>query len=132
MPPLPRPSSVTVERDGHLVSAQRRVLPADVVTAVRELQGGRDITVSVEPEGLEERLVLAVEGSRGFLGLERPDGRFQFCPADPAAASHQFLIGGQPTNIEAKYVVELSTAADVVDEWLALGEASSAGSWERQ
>ena len=41
-------------------------------------------------------------------------------------------MGGQLTDIDAKYVVDLSTAADIIDEWLALGEVSSAGSWERQ
>jgi len=54
------------------------------------------------------------------------------CPAEPDVGSHRFLVGGQPTDIEAKYVVELSTAADAIDQWLAFAEESSAGSWERQ
>jgi hypothetical protein len=57
------------------------------------MQRARDVTVSVEPEGLDERVLLAVRGTRVFLGLERQDGLFQFCPADPAATPQQFVVG---------------------------------------
>jgi hypothetical protein len=87
--------------------------------------------MTVKPEGLGERLLLAVEGTQGFLGLERPDGLLQFCPSDPAPGPKRFQVGGQTTDIEAKYLVDLSTAAAIIDEWLTLGEMSSAGSWER-
>lgn len=132
MPPIPRPSSVSVERGGELVSRRRGVQPADVVTAVRELQGGRDITVSIEPDGIEERLIVALDRTCGFLGLERPDGIFQFCPAVSATNSREFLIGGQPTEIEARYVVDVVAVSDVIAEWLSFGETSSLGSWQRQ
>lgn len=132
MPSVQRPLTVRVEREGRVVSSRQLSSPTEVVRAVRELLGQRDVTLSVEPDGLGERVLVAVDGARCFLGLERSDGIFQFCPADPAAESHQFQVGGQPTDIEARYVVDHGAAPGVIEEWLARGEASSAGFWERQ
>jgi hypothetical protein len=87
----------------------------------------------VSPEGSDERLMIAVHGTHAFLGLERRDGLFQFHSSDREAkdGTSFFVIGGQGTRVESRYVLDVGSAALVVEEWLR-GESSALGVWERR
>lgn len=111
---------------------RENVPPEIVAQVVRELTGRRDVTVSIVPEGVEERLLVAVDGQLAFLGLERPDGLLQFAIHEQGPTPRPFTIGGQESDIESSYLLDLETAASVVEQWLAHGEQSSIGHWERQ
>lgn len=120
---------------GGETSDPRTGLSADAVArTLLDLGGTRDFTVTVSPEDVDERLLVAVDGSHAFLGLERPDGLLQFVVNghDVESATHPFTIGGQQSDIESRYLPELPTAAAVVKEWLDGGEPSAHGHWERQ
>jgi hypothetical protein len=128
-----RPTSFHIERD-HEVGPPTTGLSDEAVAAVvRDLQGERDATVMVSREGLDDRLMVAVSDDRVFLGLERPDGLFQFAEANNVSEGTQsFIIGGQEAEIEKRFLVSVDTAVAVVREWLDRGEDSSIGRWERQ
>lgn len=124
--------TLTIERAGQ-AGAPRGGLSADeIAKAVEEVSGERDTTVFIQPNGLDERVLVAVDKTRAFIGLERPDGLFQFARRDAGSTTTPFTIGGQEADIEDRYVVDLATAASVVREWLVAGEESSRGTWERQ
>jgi hypothetical protein len=129
-----RTATVEVERLGEASPPESGMSPEAIPHALRALEGSRDVTMIISPEGVDERLMAAIDGSRAFLGLERPDGLFQFVPRghDSQERTTGFRIGGQSTDIEGKYVLDLPTAALVVAKWLDEGEASSLGAWERQ
>jgi hypothetical protein len=126
--------TVVVEHGGETSSPRSGLSPEAAAQAVRDLDGSRDVTVTISPEGLDERLLVGVDGSRAFIGLERPDGLFQFVTRnhDQQGARRPFMIGGQESEIESRYLPELRTAAIVIEEWLEGGEASTQGHWERQ
>jgi hypothetical protein len=125
-------SRVTSEHDGHRKSRKELATPTDVAAVLLAWEGESDVTLTVEPEGLDEHLLIAVDGSVAFLGLERSGDLLQFRPTDSKDGTHPFVIGGQPTDIEAKYVVDIATASEVVGEYLATGDVSAAGWWETQ
>jgi hypothetical protein len=43
-----------------------------------------------------------------------------------------FITNCEPTDIRSRYVVDIETAAAVVQEWLISGQESSLGLWERR
>jgi len=127
-------ASVVVERLGEASAPQHGLSPESVAEVLRDLDGARDVTMTVSPEGTSERLMVAIDGSRAFLGLERSDGLLQFVVGDDKqeATACLFTIGGQQSEIEGRYLPEIGTAAVVVKEWLQTGESSTLGHWERQ
>lgn len=127
-------ATVVLERCGETSSPRSGLSPEEVAEAVRGLGGSHDVTVIISPEGIDERLMVAVDGSRAFLGLERPDGLLQFAVGDdgPRGEAHPFTIGSQESEIESRYLPELAVAVVVVKEWLEGGERTAHGHWERQ
>lgn len=105
----------------------------EVVDTLRRLEGVRDVTMTISPEGSGERLMAAVDGRSVLLGLERPDGLFQFAlPHRQEGVTRPFTVGGQESDIEAKYLVDVPTASAVIREWLDGDITSSHGSWISQ
>jgi hypothetical protein len=129
-----RNADIELQHVGQISVARNGVSPDAVAEAIQNLDGARDVTMTITPEGLAgEHLMVAIDGSRAFLGLERADGLFQFVAhGRDGEGAHTFLIGGQESGIEGRYLPEVSIAAIVVEEWLRTGEASSQGHWERQ
>jgi hypothetical protein len=129
-----RTATVEVERLGEALVPRVGLTAEAVGHELRALEGSRNITMIISAEGTDERLIAAVDGSRVFLGMERPDGLFQFVPRqhDTPDATVPFQLAGQSTDIEGKYILDLPTAVLVVAEWLDEGESSSLGVWERQ
>jgi hypothetical protein len=125
-------ATVHAERGGRSFPAQEGLSPVAVARSVTDLEGAQDVILVIVPSGSHERLLVAVDGSKAFLGLERPDGLFQFVHDEAALASRPFTIGGQRSDIEGRYLLDVGVAAAVVEEWLTLGEGSSIGYWERR
>lgn len=129
-----RRATVVLELPGRTSSPRSGLSPQEAAEAIRGLAGSHDVTVIISPEGIDERLMVAINGSRAFLGLDRPDGLLQFALGDhdlPGEA-HPFTIGSQESEIESRYLPELAVAAVVVKEWLEGGECTAHGHWERQ
>jgi hypothetical protein len=112
----------------------RRGLSAnEVVEILRALEGKPDVTATISLEDSDERLLVAVSGTNAFLGLDSPDGIFQFVSKGKhSPGTRRLIIGSQPTDIDSRSVVCVETAARVAEEWLKGGRESSLGVWERQ
>jgi hypothetical protein len=129
-----RNTNIELERQGQISVARNEVSPDAVAKAIQNLYGATNVTMTITPEGVSgEHLMVAIDGSRAFLGLECTDGLLQFVINDHnTEEARAFSIGGQEAQIEGRYLPEVSIAAVVVEEWLQTGEASSQGHWERQ
>jgi hypothetical protein len=90
--------------------------------------------MTISPEWVDERMMVAIDGSRAFLGLERQDQLMQFVVRNhhQQGATRPFTIGGQESEIETRYLSELRAAAVAVEEWLEGCESSTQGHWEQQ
>jgi hypothetical protein len=131
-----RTVAVEIERCGHRPTVRTGLSVDDVGAVIRGLEGGPDVTVIISWAGtIDENVIFAVNGASVFLGLSHNlDGVFQYVARGNAdrPGAQQFMISGEPTNIQSRYVVDIETAATVVTEWLRFGEESSLGWWERQ
>ena len=112
--------------------SSERVRLSEVAGLVRSLDGECDVTLTVSRQGADGHLLLAVTGSDAFVGLDVPGGLFQYAAGRVGAGSHRFNIGGQATDIDSRYVVDLQSAASAVLEWLQSPDASPSEAWERQ
>src|SRR5437762_630857 len=101
-----RRAAVVLEHQGEASSLRSGLSAEAVVRTVRGLAGGRDVTVTITTEGVDERLMIAVDRSRAFVGLERPDGLFQFVSGndDQQQVTQPPTIGGQGADIESRYL----------------------------
>ena len=79
-----------------------------------------------------DRLVIAVWEEQAFLGLQQGDGILQFCPDHAPASAIPFVIGGQQSEIEGRFVIPAASVEAIARDWLLSGEESSLGHWERQ
>jgi hypothetical protein len=120
-----------VEHAGH-ADTSRVLAPDEVAQAMTALDGQRDVTVTIDLQGAGERVMIGIDGSSAFLALERPDGLFQFVADDAATGTRELAIGGQPTELKNRYLLDVATTSAVVTEWLERGEDSSHGYWERR
>jgi hypothetical protein len=79
--------------------------------------------------------MLAISDAKSFLGLVRSSGEIYQYVATGNEDNHEksrLSIGGERADIEARYVLDVDTAAAVVAEWLRAGyESSSFGRWVR-
>jgi hypothetical protein len=125
--------TATVTVEGASGERQMQALTADdVAAAVARLESRRDVTITIQLDNADERLMIGVDGSAAFLGLERADGLFQFATQSEDAGRRDLVIGGQTTSIDRRYLVDVSTAAMVAREWFERGEDSGYGWWERR
>lgn len=119
---------------------RKRTLPA-VPDTLREfgqlLRGYRDasdVTITIElPDGHGELLV-AVEAGSVFVGLVlvAADGVYQYVADEQAEGTHQFIIGCAPTLVDTRYVLQVTTAIDLLTPWIAGTSPLSAPGWERR
>lgn len=128
-----RKSTVVLERQGEASPPQTGLAPDEVAQEILGLDGSRDVTLSIRPDGVDEQVMVAVDDSHAFLGWERPDGLRQFATDDHDEGSEpcQFMIGGQESGLRARYLPDVATAAIVVKSWLEGREPSTSGHWER-
>lgn len=130
---MPDDIPVSIERDGRSSVVAGLQSPQDIADAIRRLEGERDVSLDIRPRGFADRLLVAIDGSHAFLGLVDPqDWGSQFRRTTvPDASQTVMVIGGQTTEIDAHYVVDVPLAARIVGEWLE-GTELTVGRWERQ
>jgi hypothetical protein len=108
--------------------------PDEVADIIRGLEGEPDITVIVSWGKANEYVLLGISGANVVVRMVRPlDELYQYVAHsnDDRRGTTLFMTSGEPTNIESRSVVDIETAATVVQEWLRSGEEeSSLGRWE--
>ncbi len=118
-----RSVTIQIERNGHSPTVRKDISAEDVAEVVRGLESD---------SGIDDRVMVAVNGPMAFLGRDSPDGLSQYVAHENDDRTRSFTVGGQEADIESRYILSLGTAADVVQEWLRGDEESSSGTWERQ
>jgi len=130
-------SSVTTEitHGDHSPTVRTGLSADDVEGIIRGLEGEPDVAVEVFWESVtDERVCLGISGANVFLILVRPRELYQYVAHgnDDRLGMIPFITSCEPTDITARYVVDIKTAAAVVQEWLTSGQESSLGRWERR
>jgi len=99
---------------------------------IREREGAADAVVSIQVEGRPGQLLVAIAGHRALVGLDSPEGVFQFGRDDNQPTGFEPMsIGGQDTSVEARYVWPVRTAAEIAQAWIT-GDRPVVGGWQRQ
>jgi len=91
-----------------------------------------DVTVTIELPGGHGQLLMALEAGSVFVGLVASDGIYQYVADERAEGKCQFIIGSAPTVIDARYVLPVTAAIDLVTPWVAGASPLSAPGWERR
>jgi hypothetical protein len=99
---------------------------------MRRYGDASDVTVTIElPDG-HGQLLMALEAGSVFVGLVASDGVYQYVVDEQAEGRCQFIIGSAPTFIDARYVLQVTAAIDLVTPWAAGASPLSAPGWERR
>jgi hypothetical protein len=128
--------AVTIEiKCGNLTIVSSGISIDEASSIIRGLVGEPDATVTVSEAGnSDQQIMIAVTGVKFFLGLFGPrDEVYQYVAHGNERNQGKllFTIGGVPTSIESRYVVDVQTADAVVREWLTAGhQSSSFGEWK--
>ena len=126
--------AVKIER-GSVPAATAESMPAgDVGHVIGSLADEPDVTVTVSgSDPAAGEVMIAVSGGHYFLGLLSPAGEVHQYAAtgnEQPGAGTMFIIHGERTEIESRYVVDAGPAVAAVQEWLAVGrETASPGHW---
>jgi hypothetical protein len=91
-----------------------------------------DVTVSIHLPSEHGTLLVALEGGNAFTGLAAPDDVCQYVADPDADGECDFIIGGQRTAIDGRYVLPVMTAIAVLAPWVAGADPLSESAWERQ
>jgi hypothetical protein len=125
---------IELERHGDVVTSESRLSVEDVADMIRRTGGDQDTAISLSMAGLGEVLRIAIDDAKAFVGLETPDGVLQFVPtrSKPLHGTCRFSIGGQPVEMEERYIADIEEATEVAKKWVTRGDVSSLGSWEKR
>ena len=99
---------------------------------LRAYADASDVTISVKLPDDHGTLLVALEAGSAFVGLDAPDGIYQYVADEAAEGKRQFVIGGQPTAIDTRYVLPIATAIELLAPWVAGSAPLAAPAWERQ
>jgi hypothetical protein len=91
-----------------------------------------DVTVSIVLPDDHGMLLIAVEAGGAFIGLETEDAVYQYVGDELAAGKCQFVIGGQTTAVDERYVLPVAVAIELATPWLAGAPPLADMEWERQ
>jgi len=127
------PARISVSHGGH-----EQVLPqaADAARQVTSLLQAHvdasDVTISIRPSDHHGLILVALESGRAFVGLETAGGVYQYIADAAAEGTRQFLIGGQSTAIDARYVLSIPQAIELLKACMTKPDPFAATAWERQ
>jgi hypothetical protein len=126
-------ASISVTHRGHEL-----LLPPVVTSAhqvgemLRTYAGASDVTVLVTLPDEHGTVLMALEAGSAFVGLQTQDGIYQYAAGDTAEGECEFIIRGQPTVVQKRYVLPAATAIELLLPWLAGADPLAALEWERQ
>jgi hypothetical protein len=125
---------VEIERHGgRAVEGVHRGLSAgQVYELIAHLDDEEDTTVRICRQGEDGELLVAISGSKAFVGLTGQGGVFQYVGGDESGSTVALQIGGQATEIDGRYVVAPFVAADVAAAWVRAGRQAAGEAWERR
>jgi hypothetical protein len=91
-----------------------------------------DVTVSIQLPDDQGLLLVALEDDSAFVGLETSGGVYQLIADASADGTRHFMIGGQPTVIDRRYVLPQPKVIELLAACLATADPFAVTQWERQ
>jgi hypothetical protein len=101
-----------------------------VVQLIQELGSVADVLIEVEHSG-RGALLIGLDGSRATIGLDSLEGVYQYSRRNAPPGHAKLVIGGQPTDVDLRYVLDTATAGEVARAWFAGDALPALGEWER-
>jgi hypothetical protein len=125
---------VEIESGSALSVVTENMMAGDVGQVIGSLADEPDVTLTISrPHPAAAKIMVAVSGGHYFLGLFFPDGGvYQYAAAgyEQLDTRTTFIIQGEVTEIESRWVADAGTAATAVRKWLAVGhEAEPSSDW---
>jgi hypothetical protein len=105
---------------------------SDVGSFLRAHTDSSDVTLSIELPDDHGTLLVALESGSAFVGLERPEGVYQYVANAASMGQREFIIGGQSTSVDTRYVLPIPAAIQLVTSCLGESEPVAGPAWERQ
>jgi hypothetical protein len=124
--------TVQIEREGRVPDVHNDLADGEIIRLFRDLEGETDTTFIMSLGGTDESVMIAVSGSKAFIGLEGLDGLYQYSGSVDHSGEVRLTIRGVETPIDSRYVVDVATAATVVQGFLRGDQEPGSGTWERQ
>lgn len=108
-------------------------LSDDAVAALLgELSASEGGTLTVPPSDRDSHLIVAVDGPNAFIGLDGPDGIFEYEGSPDREGTLTMRIAGQEATLEARFVVTMDAATDCIQGWLNRDDSALPASWRRR
>jgi hypothetical protein len=102
-----------------------------VVQLILELDTAADVIMELEHAG-RGTLLISLDRSRATIGLDSLEGVYQYSRRNAPPGQANLVIGGQPTDVDLRHVIDTATAAEVARAWFAGDALPPLGEWERQ
>jgi hypothetical protein len=80
-----------------------------VVQLMQELDSVADVLIEVEHSG-RGTLLTGLDRSRATIGLDSGEGVYQYSRRNAPPGHAKLVIGGQPTDVDRRYVLDTATA----------------------
>jgi hypothetical protein len=103
----------------------------EVARLLHAYAASSDVTLSIELARDHGTLLVALETGSAFIGLVTQDGIYQYVADNVAEGKGQFIIGGQLTAIDNRYVLPIAAVIGLLTPWLAGSAPLAASEWER-
>jgi hypothetical protein len=127
------PATISISRAGRQQALPPVTDPVAEVTRLLHVHAeASDVTVSIQLPNDHGLLLVALEAGNAFVGLETADGVYQYLADATAQGTRQFVISGQTSAIDTRYVLPIPTAIDLLKACLARPDLVAATTWERQ
>ncbi len=127
------PANISVNRGGRNQPPLRTGDPVGEVSRLLQTHArASDLTVSIQLSDGRGLLLVALEAGSALVGLETSGGVYQYVADETAQGTKQFVIGGQSTAIDRRYVLAIPEAIELLTTCLAGPDPLAAATWERQ
>jgi hypothetical protein len=126
-------ATISVNRAGRNQLLLRASDPVREVSMLLQAEAhASDLTISIQLSDDRGLLLVALEAGSAFVGLEASGGIYQYVADENAPGTEQFVIGGQSTAIDRRYVLAIPEAIELLTTCLAGPDPLAATTLERQ
>jgi len=127
------PARVSISRGGREQALPLITDPTGEVTRLLQLHAhASDVTVSIQLPDNHGLLLIAVEAGYAFVGLQTSGRVYQYLADARAEGTRHFVMGGQTTAVEMRYVLPIPKAVELATACLTRPDALAGTAWERQ
>jgi len=125
--------SISIDHGGHERALLGTSDPVGHVSRLLQTYGhASDVTISIQLPDDQGLLLVTLEDGSAFVGLETLGGVYPYVADESAGGTTVFMIGGQPTAIDRRYVLPLPKVIELLVACVARADPFAETRWERQ